>query len=308
MSVARTTFYSRIGTIRSAITDFGLRDLPHIPANHAHNSSVRVIRNGLAIQAFNTLEDFIKARTREALNLISRSSVQFSHLPERLQKATTIDVIAAIQFQLKMQDVSSKVAYTQSHAMQIGTTVNPPLGLSDISFFHSSSNISTEHYSDSLRAFSIKDPWAQVSGLISRIGVSAVGGETLFKELANTRHKAAHDPTASVSEVDLEQALRDATSLAAGYDILLSYCLQRIIVLSATPPAHILTDHNLIRVRFIKYSNQNCGEIREGGNKFFRTAAEAITLIPGARDRAKNENGALVVFDASGSLIMWELP
>lgn len=308
MSAARKTFYSRIGTIRSAISDFGLRDLPPIPSNNAHNSSVRVIRNGLAIQTFNTLEDFIKARTREALRLISDSGVQFSDLPERLQKASTIDVISAIQFQLKLQDISGKVAYTQDHSIRIGTTVNPPLDLPEIAFFHSSSNISPDHYRDSLKAFSIKNPWTQIGGFISRIGVSAVAGETLFRELAKTRHEAAHDPTANVSEVDLKQALRDATSLAAGFDILLSYCLRSIIVLSAQPSAHILTDHNAIPVRFIKYSNPRFGEIREGGHRVFRTATTPVTLIPGARARAGREHGALVVFDASGNLTSWELP
>ena len=308
MSAARATFCERIGTIRSAIDNFGLRDLPPIPAHKVHNASARVVRNGLAVQTFNTLEDFLRARMAEALTLISGSSVQFVNLPQALQKAATIDVISAIQFQLKLQDLSSRVAYAQDNSRRIGTSVNPPLDLPKLAFFHSSSNISHDHFRDSLNAFRIKDPWGQVGGLFSRWGVSAVPGETLFIELANRRHKAAHEPTASVSEVDLLQSLRDATTLAAGFDILLSHCLRQILLLTAPPSNFLLTDHNSIAARFIKYSNPRFGEMREGGLRFFRTAADPDTLVPGARARAANENGALLIFDASGNLNSWDLP
>lgn len=308
MSVARSTFCERIGTIRSAIHSFGLRDLPAIPLHAAHNASARVVRNGLAVQTFNTLEDFIKARMAEALVSISRSTVRFSDLPLKLQKASTIGVIPAIQFQLRLLDTANRISYTQDQSLRIGTTVNPPLNLPEIAFFHSNSNISHDHLRDGLKAFSISDPWIQMGGLFSRFGVSAVSGEALFKDLANSRHEAAHDPTASVSEVDLLQSLRDAMSLAAGFDVLLSHCLRQILRLTAPPAAPLLSDHNSIPVRFIRYSNPRFGEIRECGIRFFRTATDSAALVPGARARAARENGALVIFDASGNLASWELP
>jgi hypothetical protein len=303
-------FCERISTIRSAIDNFGLRDLPPMPLNNVHNASVRVVRNGLAVQTFNTLEDFLRARMGEALASISQSSVQFANLPPALQKASTIDVISAIQFQLKLQEVTNRVAFTQANSRRIGTTVNPPLDLPNLAFFHSSANISHEHFRDGLKAFSVKDPWAQVAGLFSRWGVSAVPGETLFHELANRRHKAAHEPTASVSEVDLRQSLRDAATLAAGFDILLSHCLRKILLLNEppSPSTFLLTDHKTIAARFIRYSKSRYGEKREGAVNFFRRAADPDSLIPGARARAARESGALLIFDASGNLNSWDLP
>lgn len=250
----------------------------------------------------------MKGRMGEALISISQSSVQFGNLPDKLQRATTIDVISAIQFQLKFQDAVNRIAYAQDYSLRIGTTVNPPLDLPVIAFFHSSSNISHEQFSDGLKAFSVENPWAQMGGLFSRWGVSAVSGETLFKDLANQRHKAAHDPSASVSEVDLLQSLRDATSLAAGFDVLLSHSLRKILQLTAQPTTTLLTDHNVIAARFIRYSNPRFGEIREGGQRFFRTASDAGSLLSGARSRAATEKGAMLVFDAAGNLVSWELP
>jgi len=83
MSSARKSFCERIISIKSAITDFRLQDMPITPVNQSHNNSVRIIRNGLAVQCFNVFEDFIKARTNEVLLDVCSSNVPFEYLPDK---------------------------------------------------------------------------------------------------------------------------------------------------------------------------------------------------------------------------------
>ena len=48
------------------------------------NERARLIRNGLAIMIFSSLEEFVRRRTLETLRNIDSSKVIFSDLPEKL--------------------------------------------------------------------------------------------------------------------------------------------------------------------------------------------------------------------------------
>lgn len=308
MSTARTTFRSRIATIRSAIDDFLLQDLPATPANLARNRSAKVIRNGLAVQTFNIFEDFVRGRTKEVLAEISATSPAFTHLPDALQKATTVEIMRAVQFQLRLQDKSSHISFTQGTCGEVFSTSTGAIGLPSLAFFHATSNISKDQFRDALAAFGVDSPWFQVSGLCSRLGTSGVPAQDLFTNFANRRHTAAHDPNASVSELDLKQSLRDAVSLGGCFDILLSHCSKSLCSLLAKPTTPLLGNHNSIPIRFIKFSGGRYGEIRENGTKFFRTAPDYTALVPNATIRAATEKAVLAVFDNTGHFIQWSLP
>lgn len=308
MSAARSTFCNRIATIRSAIDDFRLQDLPATPANLAHNRSARVIRNGLAVQAFNTFEDFTRGRMREVLSQISASSPAFCHLPDAFQKAATVDIMAAVQFQLKLQEPANRIAFTQTSCGDVFSTSTGAISIPALGFFHSSSNITKDQFRDALVAFGVDQPWTQISGLCSRIGVSGIPAQDLFIDLANRRHTAAHDPNASVSELDLSQSLRDAVSLGSCFDILLTHCSARLSSLLAKPTSPILGGHGSLPIRFIKHAGGRYGEIKELGSKFFRTATDYATLIPAASARAAREGAILAIFDDRSHLVQWYLP
>ncbi len=307
MSVSRKTFCERIATIKDAVANFNLQDLPPVPANLSHNKSARVIRNGLAVQCFNIFEDFVRGRTEEILLGISSSGVAFASLPEELRKASTVDVIQAIQFQLKLQDKANRISYVQDYSDKISSTKLAVFQLPDLAFFHSGSNISKEQFRDALGALSVDKPWSQISGLCSRFGISGLPAEDVFQSFAQRRHNAAHDPNASVSEVDLQQSLTDATGLASCFDILASHCARLIATLSSPIPATtvLIKDHATIPLRFVKYLNGQFREIKERGKKAIQSDAQYSPLIAGAAMRSVKENGMLVVLDATGALVEW---
>ncbi|MBX3751031.1 MAG: hypothetical protein KF897_13150 [Opitutaceae bacterium] len=310
MSVARTTFCDRIGSMRKAITQFNLHDLPPTQANKDHNDSARIIRNGLAVQCFNIFEDFVRGRTNEILAELSASGVPFTNLPDDLRWAATVDSIKAIDFQLKLRDVNDRIRYAQDQSESISSTKSPALRLAEVAFFHSSSNISKDQFRDALKAFSIDKPWIQISGLSSRLGVSGVPAETIYAGLAERRHKAAHDPRAAVTETDLKQSINDAMALAVCFDLLLSRVLGLAIkdlIAVAAGSSTLLPSHTLVQLRFIKLIAGRFGEMGEGARRCVKKHADLNALLPVAQNRAKKRGSALVIFDASGSLATWSV-
>ena len=307
MSTARTTFCARIATIRGAIQNFNLRDLPPTPSNLLHNASARIIRNGLAVQCFNIFEDFIRGRTAEILATISNSGLPFRHLPEDLQWAATVDAIKALDFQLKLRDANDRVRYAQDYSEKISSTKLSPMTLAEITFFHSSSNVGKEQFRDALAAFAVASPWTQCSGLCSRVGVSGMPADTVFQSFAQRRHHAAHNPNASISEIDLNQSLLDATGLAMCFDILVSIATTTICKLRAphVAAAPAIVSQTVIPLRFIKFANGRYCESKDGGSRNVRTNVNQAALVPDAIKRSSRENGALVIFDDAGLPARW---
>lgn len=309
MSVARRNVYERLSATRRAINDFSLQDLPLLPANISYNNSVRIIRNGLAVQCFNILEDFARARTAEILSEISSSAVQFQYLPEALQRAATNDVVGALGFQTRLLEKSQRISYAQMYGAKIASTNTVTMQLAEIAFFHASSNISKENFRDALAAFSIETPWDQITGLCSRSGLSALPANTVFESLAQRRHWAAHNASAAVSEGDLLQSITDAFGLAIGFDILLSKASKSLVNLISVPPSNYksITSHLNIPLRFIKPITTGFAEVREGATRNTRRNVDHTALLRAASIRALRENGALVVFDAGNNVLEWYL-
>lgn len=309
MSAARLIFCERISTIRGAIIDFNLRDLPPIPTNSSHNNSARVIRNGLAVQCFNIFEDFVKARVEEILAGIATSGVLFNHLPMDLQWAATVGSVKAIEQQLKIREKAVKIRYVQDVSEKISSTKTTAFFLTEIAFFHAASNISKDHFKDALNSFGVDKPWLQISGLCSRLGISGLPAETVFESFAQRRHSAAHKASTSVSETDLTQSVLDAVGLAICFDVLITKAAKIIGSLnsSSRPNAALISNQAAIPLRIIKYFGSSFSERKEGTSSNVQTSVISSALIPNATNRANAENGFLVVYDKLGHPDFWNV-
>lgn len=307
MTKARVTFWQRTGAMRAAIDDYELQDLPLLAKNASRNASVRVIRNGLAVQCFNILEDFIKARTSEALTEISISGVQFSWLPDALREAATLGAVKAIGVQAKRRLKPDQIVYTQTYSAQIASTQTGALQLPDIGFFHIASNIGADNLRDALIAFGVHKPWEQLSGLLSRMSISALPAENVFSSLAERRHSAAHNPNTSISESDLVQSIVDAIGIGVGFDLLLTSASRSLRQLTAPTLGgkYLLGSHSTVALRFIRAHGPEFREIKEGGKRGVARSADWKLLLPDAEKRAHARDEALIVQGTTLPAIYW---
>jgi len=291
------------------MAEFELYDLPAISSNLARNDSARIIRNGLVVQCFNTFEDFVRERSAEILNLIETSRVSFGNLPSGLQKAVTIESLKAISFQLKLQDSANRINFVQDFCEKISSTKQSTFTLPEIAFFHSASNVTKEDIQTTLSSFLIEKPWDQIRNICSRTGLSAMAAETVFHGFAHRRHRAAHRAKTSISEVDLSQSLLDASGLAIGFDVLLSVASNLVVKMKSPlmPKQFILPVATAIPLRFIKYDGRKFIEIKEAGRRSISSSQDALSLISGAVNRSKKEEGVLVIFDSGGNMSEWKI-
>lgn len=225
-SPARNTFIEKVELIASALGESIYGDLPPDPSNsdsQAHNDRARLLRNGLVILQFNTLENYIKERTKEILSGINGSTVNFNNLPEKLKNAVLVDLIKPIDFMLKFQD--NKQEFMQKISAMMASTAKTGYTLPQYCFFHGKSNIDTNDVENAILAFGIDKPWENISSVGSELGFSGVFPKEKFTQLSQTRHHAAHTGNADVTLVDLQSNMTSIKCIGFSFDILITQAL-----------------------------------------------------------------------------------
>lgn len=143
MANARSEFIERIRTLNKSISDTdAVRSKGHL--EREHNEIARMLRNGLAVVGFASLEDFIKARSSEVLDLIGSVGLSFEQLPEKVQIATTHGAITALNYQLGLRDKQDKIAFVQEHAQKISSTANSSYALTSLAYGFGNANLNAE--------------------------------------------------------------------------------------------------------------------------------------------------------------------
>jgi hypothetical protein len=159
-------------------------------------------------------------------------------------------------------------------------------------------------------AFGIQSTWDQVRNLCSRIGISGMPPQEVFRSFATRRHQAAHEAGTTISELDLLQSIIDATGLALCFDVLLTNAAHIVpshSSISATTP-RALVDQASIPIRFIKSDGGRFIEIKEGSTRAFRINRDLTKITLDALNRSRAESGLLVKCDSVGIPIEWDLP
>lgn len=188
-----------------------------------HNRRASMLRQGLAVVVFATMESFIRERTRELLQSFSNPQLVFSDLLPPLQKATTIGALEGIRFRLKLQPAQDKINWLVGALAPVASATTTLAQLSAHSFGQAASNLAEDDVSEILKAFGVQNPWAQITELSRRLGVGTLDCQSEFVTIKERRHDSAHALTANVLHPDLASSLRSALAICIGFDLLLSH-------------------------------------------------------------------------------------
>jgi hypothetical protein len=305
MSDAKSDYIQRLHSLKKSINSNALSNRP--PHEVEHNEVAKILRNGLAVVGFATLEDFIKRRCSEVLNEIGGSVVPFSKLPDKIQKAATYEAISALNYQLKiLREHSEKTSYIQEHALKISSTANSSYEITPHAFAYNQPNVSDRSVKNILNSFNVIDPWRKMSSISSRIGLTTLTLEQSYKNAANRRHKAAHVASADIPQVDLDQFVNESFAIAIGFDSLLSKALSKIKnddddYLSGK----VRIESSDIGIRFMKYVDNKWKEFSEGSSRAYRVSNDHSSLRADAMSRAKNNGQLYIEFNKSGLVEYW---
>ena len=305
MPSAKSDFINRIrclnlSTSSEAVTNKALSETDH-------NSIARMLRNGLAVVSFAALEDFIKKRSSEAMDEISRASIPFSSLPVKLQNAATYEAISALTYQLSLREKEDKAPYIQQQALKVASTATTDYELSDHTFAHAQANVGHSVIRDILKCFNVEDPWRQMSTISSRTGLTGLPLVESYKNATQRRHRAAHVAATDTPQNDITQFVREAFAIALGFDALISKSIQKY---RENDIDHIAgnskVDSDDVGFRLLKYSDGYWKEYVNESNRAYRREVDINTLKPLAKNRASVSKQLFIEIDQEGLISDWE--
>jgi hypothetical protein len=307
MALAKTDFLNRIDSLDKSISSDSVKNKSMNIQNEEHNSIAKLLRNGLAVVSFASLEDFIKRRSAEVMSEIGSLGIPFSDLPEKLQHAATYETIKAFGFQLAIREKPEKMSYVQEHALHISSTSNSTFQLSPHTFAHDQSNVTAETIKKILICFNIKDPWKQMTILASKLGLTALPLEETYKAASLRRHKAAHSASTDTPQSDVKQFVREAYAIAISFDLLLTKALRKF---SSGDNGYLNGDKKItsenISLRMVKFKNNEWKEYKGNTARAYRSSNIQSTVVSNATSRAVNNNEAYIEFTINNLIKDWE--
>jgi hypothetical protein len=306
MPTTKEDFLNRIQCLRSSLQIDATRDKPLKESEH--NQIAKLLRNGMAVVGFAALEDFIKRRISKILSDISSATVKFDRLPNKLRYAVTYDCLSALNYQLKFNSNTpeEKILFTQEQALRIASTATSSYNLIEYAFGYAKPNLSSDDITDILKAFGFDDPWGKMTNLSSKMGLTALPLKNSFENAAKRRHAAAHIANTDTPQIDLEQFVKEALSIAVSYDCLLAHALKLINNNDRSYLKNIKIVNGLeICLRFIKHDHGSWIEKNEKGKRPYRKSKDKKLIIGNAIARSKKNNEVLLIFDDLGNLNNW---
>lgn len=222
-STARAEFLRTLSSLRRAT------ELPQVlvsnPPDAEHDGVARLLRNGLAISAFATLEAFVSDRTSELLHEISQGTVAFNDLPKGLQIASTQQVVQVLgaEVQRRIRAEEDPTTLIQDTARALTSTGTANLELSPLSLRWPGSNLSSSDIASILTRLGIGgDAWAQLTMVARGCGFNVTALQRTFTGMMRQRHQAAHEARYEASVIAVRALPNSALALAVGFDALAS--------------------------------------------------------------------------------------
>ena len=309
MANSRASFLERINSLKNSLESESVLTKAATSVNREHNSVARILRNGLTVVGFVTLEDFIKQRTSEVLSQVGTKGIPFTQLPDKLQSASTHGALKALSFQLKIRsDQHEKLTYIQEHASKIASTTASAYELSEHTFGYDQSNVTHETILQTLLAFHVDKPWHQITAISSRLNLLGLPAQATYIGAATRRHRAAHVASADIPKSDLEQFVKEAFAIAISYDLLISKALNNISNFDTNYlDGSTKISSTDIDWRVVKKVNNEWKEFRTSDTtlRAHRRNRNKDIVIQEAKQRAIQSGQALLIFNEDNTINEW---
>jgi hypothetical protein len=305
MASAKSLFLERIASLVAstridAITNRSLTE-------RSHNDVARILRNGLAVVGFASLEDFIKSRISEVLNEVGRTGVPFRSLPEKLRFAATFESVSALSYQMQIREKSDRVAYIQEHAAKISSTSASAYEITPHAFGYDQANVNSDTIKSILKSFLVDDPWGEMSKIAARIGLVGMPLDETFRSAATRRHRAAHVAHHDTPQTDIQQYTKEAYAIAITFDALLTKALKNLYSQNARYLSGQEKISSLsIKIRSLRMQNNIWKELIEGSSRAVKADANLSAIQIVAKSRAIAAGNLYIEYNQEGEISNWE--
>lgn len=304
-SPAHNSLIDRLRIIQEAVNHDLLvdRELTNI----AHNQRSQMLRSGLMIAAFTSVEDFIRVRMSELLACVSRTVVRFEILPDGLRHAAKAEAMRAAYEHSKMikRRGEDPLPMIQKAAGEIASTGRGPLVISRYGLGYGGSNLATNDVSGILACLQVADAWHEIDRIAARCGAGSLSLKEAYLNGHNLRNAAAHDPSANIQPSDLQAFCNQAFSISLGFDILGSRAARLLRLGDSQILAARIRLADAINLRFLQERTRGYAEVREGARRASRVTIDLEDSWKFAAASATPAGDPIVLCDRAGRPIEW---
>lgn len=307
MSAAKRFFLERIRNLQLSFTNPSLIDLPPSSSTVDHNAVAKILRNGMAVIGFVTLEDFLIMRTKEALVDLSGYGVNFNDLPTDLRFRTTVQALNAINRLASFEETKEdKIQFVQNSSLKVASTLNSSYSLIEIAYGHNNSNLNGQEIKDILKSYKINNPWGQMTNISSRIGLTSFPLDNSFKNAAERRHQAAHNVTANTPITDLTGFIKEALGIAIAFDALTSISLYNFKTHNHNYiNGNMNITSNNVKLSYVKLDSSKWKYKKESNLRSSKSDGDLGKVESYARSQASSNFETLILYNSSNEIIDW---
>jgi len=269
----------------------------------------RLLRNGLSVVAFATLEQFIRSRSKEVLLYISNTGVSFGNLSARLQRDATVGAVKALCSQMRIRSNTDNIEHVQRQSQMIASTSTDDYQLSNLRFGHGSSNISSGTVNSIMQSIGVSNGWDNIDKIATRVSLSSPSLKSSYDEAIDRRNRCAHQADAVTEIDDLESFAMQAIAIALSFDALISqagyfYGVKNDDFLN-NGDRFVSSDD--VQIRFLDYRDENVWAEQAEKNQKATRVGERDILLPIALERASRNGEILVIRDQRSIPIDWRV-
>lgn len=205
---------------------FALCDEPLLtdsfPLNTPHNVGARLLRHGLAVSAFSSLEKYVTSRFEELFARIGNCPVSYTAFSGDLKRFLTRDAAKGLLNRVSFMEDSLQQSFFEANVVRIAGYLSNPASFTAFGFSPQGSNVSHEDIKKAFAALGLKDAWGKLRSITTGLGSARVSLDDDYRNLAKTRHRSAHDPESNVPSGDLKTHVEIAILIGIAVDVLTS--------------------------------------------------------------------------------------
>lgn len=288
MPTHRDRFYSSLRQMRNLASNALLID--KLPVSDAHNIRARILRHGLTVSAFSSLEKYIEARVGVITSALPASGLNFIDFGDDLRAFLTIDAVSGLANRINFTEKNYRLTYADTQLQQLSQYAAVPPAYTALGFSPRGSNVSEADVSNVLKAFGVANPWAKMSSIAGLVGSARLDLKADYQALSRARHRSAHNPDSNVASGDLVTHIENATLIAVTFDVVTSMIARSIPGLPNFAALPVRVAAAVPAIRFVdKEPNGSWAERPSSSARTVKRYPSEAAAVAGAKGRANTD-------------------
>ena len=230
MPTDQTAFYRSIREMLGLTANNLLIDLA--PSETVHNQRAAILRHGLRVCSFSSLETYFESRFGDLLEKLGGAGLPFPTFSPKLQEFLIVDGVVGLANRTSFLPKSDRLAYIDKNLRDISTFAAGSPILTTFGFSPRGSNVNEKDLETALKAFELEGPWTYLTSKSGSIGGGASSLRDNYIKLAKDRNTSAHNPTSQIPSNDLQSHLQSVLTIGVTFDIALtkiSGCFDKVL-------------------------------------------------------------------------------